>query len=233
MSIKKYFFTLIELLVVIAIIAILVAMLLPALNKARLKAYNAQCTSNLKQIYLGFDLYAGDWQDYLVPSWNVAPLYYWQQTLVDGQYLKNCWNQRSAESSISIVTGIYCCPLANPAAPMEWNTWKGCHYGVNTYLGDIMDGNLFQKRLQIPTPSQICLLGDKKNGDHFRISGVVDRAEQYRHENGMTLGMADGHVEWRRHLNIPNADWTADWYRFRFWGRKSTQSGWNNYPSNN
>jgi prepilin-type N-terminal cleavage/methylation domain-containing protein/prepilin-type processing-associated H-X9-DG protein len=76
-------FTLIELLVVIAIIAILAAMLLPVLSKAKNKAWRVQCTSQMKQLALGFNMFVADHNDQYPPTAYRTGDYQYQLTWDD------------------------------------------------------------------------------------------------------------------------------------------------------
>jgi prepilin-type N-terminal cleavage/methylation domain-containing protein/prepilin-type processing-associated H-X9-DG protein len=86
-------FTLIELLVVIAIIAILAALLMPALARARTKAQGITCMNNLRQMMLGWRLYADDNGDLLLASLNVgAPRVLWCSGTLDYSGAQSNWD---------------------------------------------------------------------------------------------------------------------------------------------
>ncbi len=82
-------FTLIELLVVIAIIAILAAILLPALQNARERGRSASCISNQKQIGTAIAFYTSSNDDFMVPAWQGTNRFLWGHTLASNGYLAN------------------------------------------------------------------------------------------------------------------------------------------------
>lgn len=83
---RKYNFTIIELLIVVSIIVILVALLLPALNKARERGKAIACLNNLKEVSHVMLFYADDWNGYSVYSQGGKP---WTTVLKESGYVKN------------------------------------------------------------------------------------------------------------------------------------------------
>lgn len=210
---RKHDFTLIELLVVIAIIAILAAMLLPALNKAREKGRESLCLSNLKQVGTSAILYGNDYQDFFT-----APV-------VMTGFATTVWmGQLTTYLSLSATRNyertVYMCPTSANLWPVRKYNGPWNHtYAQNNLLRPLITDPWYTPTFKkIKYHSRTALFGDQGRGGISEVatgaypgweyasdmSGSASRVPYLIHnKQGANFVMVDGHGVYRSNSSMP------------------------------
>ena len=194
-------FTLIELLVVIAIIAILAAILFPVFAKAREKARQTSCLSNLKQIELADLQYAQDYDEALAPNWtNVATGTPGALCPGDGAY-RLIRNQEIYPYMKN--TQVFLCPSAT--APCVCCSSYPRNYMATDKTSGVKLGTF-------GSPAQTMVWGEGKTYLNIETNAppndVVSYTNATIHNGGQNISYADGHCKWMSVSNLPQVQFT-------------------------
>ena len=214
---KRNHFTLIELLVVIAIIAILAAMLLPALNKARMTAQKASCQGNLKTMGTATQMYTSEHEDTL-PGLNGLSNYWnawWKARIAPYMGIPLKITDNWSVWKVQLCHGAFRCPiwrreLITGAGKPDDNYIYAGGYGF-AYINDT-DGLGYQHSTRgifwtkvgsVAKPSETIMIGDSSDGEVTDVgynavlyvpTKVAGLAVPDRHGNSFNTLWVDGHV---------------------------------------